>query len=431
MSDSLSFVDAAWLHMDEPTNPMTVTALLWFADPPEWDAFLARVGESLVGRYPRFRQRLADPAARVATWEDEPGFTLTSRVRRVQLADPGDEAALQHLLSDRASEPIDLRSPPWTLDLVDGYRPDGSPAGAAIFRAHHCMADGIALARLLLDLADGPASGPHARRPPTAAAELDLLHERAAAAAALRKLVLTPPDSPSRLKGPLGTRKLVTWTRAVPLDHVKARGREVGGTVNDVMTAAVAGALRQYLLAHAEAALDLRAFVPVDLRGGEPPDPDLGNRFGLVYLPLPVAEPDPVERVRAVQREMAKIKRTPEAAVAFGVLSALGALPTAAESLLVDIFGAKGTLVLTNVRGPDEPVTIAGHPLAGVMFWVPQSGHLGLGVSILSYGGFVRVGVAADAGLVPDPGLLASRIEAELLLPWSRAPVADHHPHAA
>jgi WS/DGAT/MGAT family acyltransferase len=222
------------------------------------------------------------------------------------------------------------------------------------------------------------------------------------------------PDARTVLKGPLGTIKRVAWTRALHLEAIKQRGKAWGATVNDVLVAAVAGALRHYLLSRGELSPDLRAFVPVDLRGGARPRVELGNHFGMVYLMLPLAEADPVARVRAVQTQMATIKHTPEAAVAFGVLSALGATPAPLERVLVDIFGSKGSLVLTNVRGPAAPVYIVGNRLDGLMFWVPQSGHLGLGISLLSYAGEVRVGVSADAGRMPDPEALIAALEAEL-----------------
>lgn len=408
MSDRLSPVDAAWLHMEEPTDPMTVVAVLTFAAPVDWTALLGRLDTRVVRPYRRFRQRIVDVAVGAPRWEDEPDFTLASHVHRAALPAPGDRAALAAFVSDRVGTPLDLRFSPWSADLVEGYG-----AGAALLvRIHHSVADGMALAHILLEMADTPVPRASVPRPPRRPGVS--LAQGAAAVEAVRKLLLTPADAPSRLKGPLGRVKRVGWTDPVALERVKARGRALGGTVNDVLTAAVAGGLRAYLLSHADAARDLRAFVPVDLRGGDLPDVSLGNRFGLVYLDLPVSEPDPAARVRRVAERMAAIKHTPEAAVAYGILATMGALPAPIEHVGLDIFGAKGTIVLTNVRGPAERVVIAGHPVDELLFWVPQSGHLGVGVSLLSYAGAVRVGVSADAGLVPDPERLARAIQAEL-----------------
>ncbi len=398
--------------MEDPTDPMTVTAAMWFDVTPDWDAIVRRFEARVVNRYPRFRRRIVD-AGRLRggpAWEDDPTFALAAHVHRLALPPPHDTGALQRLIGERVGAPLDLRFPPWSLDLVDGYG-----AGAAIVvRIHHCVADGLALAHVLLDLADDPPAEAVRTQQAPEEAHIDLVHRGPAAVAALRKLVLSPPDAPSALKGPLGVVKRVAWSAALPLPPIKARGRMWGATVNDVLVAAVAGALRSWLLRQGEVTRDLRAFVPVDLRGGAKPDHGLGNRFGLVYLSLPVAEPDPLARVRAVQARMGAIKHTPEASVAFGILAGLGVSPAPVERLLLDVFGAKATLVLTNVRGPEAPIRIAGHRVDGLMFWVPQSGHLGLGVSVLSYAGAVRVGVASDAGLVPDPGAIVAHLEAEL-----------------
>ena len=412
MREPLSPVDAAWLHMEEPVNPMTVSAVLWFDPAPDWEGIVTRFEERVVRRYPRFRQRIVDaPRARGGpAWEEDPTFQLAHHVHHVALPAPHDEAALQRFVGDRVSTLLDLRFAPWSLDLVDGFG-----AGAAIVvRIHHAVADGLALARVLLDLADEPLVDPVRTQRAPEEAHLDLVHRGPAALAALRKLLLSPADPPTGLKGPLGAVKRVAWSAPLSLDAIKAQGRASGATVNDVLVAAVAGAVRSWLLAHGDAAREVRAFIPVDLRGGARPDHHLGNRFGLVYLTLPVTEPDPAARVRRVEERMAAIKHTPEAAVAFGVLATLGVAPGPVEHALIDVFGAKGTLVLTNVRGPDAPIHIAGHRVEGLMVWVPQSGHLGVGVSLFSYAGHVYVGVATDAGLVPDPGALVRRIEGEL-----------------
>jgi hypothetical protein len=123
---------------------------------------------------------------------------------------------------------------------------------------------------------------------------------------------------------------------------------------------------------------------------------------------------DPVERLWELKRRMDKLKRSPEAAVMFGMLTAAGLAPTAVERAAVEVMRKKASLVLTNVPGPRRPVYLAGARLAGVMFWVPMAGRLGLGLSIFTYAGHVTLGVAADAGLVPEPHELIEDFEAEL-----------------
>jgi WS/DGAT/MGAT family acyltransferase len=178
----------------------------------------------------------------------------------------------------------------------------------------------------------------------------------------------------------------------------------LGGTVNDVLTNAVTGGLRRYLAERGDLRprLSVRAIVPVSLRPLEEMS-SLGNQFGLVFLSLPVGIEDCRQRLAEVRRRMGRLKRSFEPVVAMQIMAALGASPKRVQDLIVRIFGAKGTAVLTNVPGPRQRLHFAGKPMSSFMFWVPQSARLGMGLSILSYADQVRIGVATDAGLVPDP----------------------------
>jgi hypothetical protein len=190
----------------------------------------------------------------------------------------------------------------------------------------------------------------------------------------------------------------------------------MSSTVNDVMLAAVSGALHRYMVQAGEwvdPRLSIRAMVPVSIRRPHEMD-QINNRFGLVLLSLPVGIEDPLERLLVLKRRMDAIKGTPEAAVAFGILSIMGMTPIQIERLVLDFFAAKSTAVMTNVRGPGEVLYYAGARMRQMVFWVPTPGHLGLGLSIYSYAGEVSVGFATDACLVPDPEKLVDGLEAEL-----------------
>jgi len=230
----------------------------------------------------------------------------------------------------------------------------------------------------------------------------------------LGRLVLLPPDQQTAFKGELGRRKRAAWSKPVPLDDFKAIGRAFGATVNDVLVATATGALRRYLEARGEptGGVSIRASVPVNLRPLDEAH-KLGNSFGLVFLTLPVGTVDPVKRLRSIKKEMDELKRSPEALVAYAVLNLMGFAPVEVERLGLRFFGSKATAVLTNVPGPREPLYLAGRRLNHVMFWVPQSGHLGLGISILSYAGGVMLGVATDEGLVSDPERIVDGFEKE------------------
>jgi WS/DGAT/MGAT family acyltransferase len=244
---------------------------------------------------------------------------------------------------------------------------------------------------------------------------MDMAVEGARGASALSRLMTLSQDPPSPFRGALGAEKRVAWSKPVPVGKVREICHGTGSTVNDVVMAVVAGMLRRYVEARGQSPRDLRAVVPVNLRPLSEPLPcELGNRFGLVFLSLPLGEEAPVERLWELKRRMDRLKRSPEAALTFGMLSAAGLAPTAVERAAVEVLRKKASLVLTNVPGPKRPVFLAGARLAGVMFWVPMAGRLGLGLSLFSYAGHVTLGVAADAGLVPEPHELLAGFEAEL-----------------
>jgi WS/DGAT/MGAT family acyltransferase len=243
-------------------------------------------------------------------------------------------------------------------------------------------------------------------------------------------LALMPDDSPTRLKGKSGGRKQVAWCPPVPLDQVKAVGKALGCSLNDVLLSCLAGALGEYLKSHGDdvAGQDIRAMVPVNLRQPEA-SPTLGNHFGLAPLLLPIGIDNPVERVYEVRRRMAALKGSYQPLLAFGLLAVAGLLPKPAQDAMLDIFSRKTTAVMTNVPGPSEKLRFCGATLEQTMFWVPQSGDVGLGMSILSYGGSVQIGVIADSALCPEPQRIVDEFMPEfarlsmvtLMLPWDDA----------
>ena len=139
----------------------------------------------------------------------------------------------------------------------------------------------------------------------------------------------------------------------------------------------------------------------------------LGNQFGLIFVSLPIGIADTRDRLAEVSRRMNKLKRSFEPVVAMRIMAALGASPRKIQELVVRIFGTKGTAVLTNVPGPTRTLYMAGRPMSGFMFWVPQAARLGMGISILSYSEQVCIGVVTDAGLIPDPEAVTAGMEKE------------------
>lgn len=447
-SEPLPSVDRAWLRMDEPANLMIINGVLVFDGPID----LARLHEVVRHRLlviPRFRERLVRDARGRPAWQVDPDFRLDRHVALERLpAGEDDDAGLRRLVGDWMGEPLPPDRPPWRFHLVDGYR-GGS---ALVARLHHVVGDGIALMLVLLSLTDLQAEAPAEGHPPAnpfaalfAEARADLAAVRAAteevmpegmklllhpaqalrsaghllrlagSADALGRLTFRRRDPRTVFKGPLGIAKRVAWSDPLPLAEVRAIAAAVGGNVNDVLHAAAVGGLRRYLLRHGQAPEELgfRAAVPVNLR---PLDEmaELGNRFGLVFLTLPVGIADPRRRLLELRRRVQGLKRSAEPLVTYGILRLLGRVPILLQRGVVRLLATKTTAVLTSVPGPQRPLYLGGRRIRDLFFWVPQAGRVGLGLSICSYAGFARVGVATDAGLVPDPEAVVAAIHEEV-----------------
>jgi WS/DGAT/MGAT family acyltransferase len=241
-----------------------------------------------------------------------------------------------------------------------------------------------------------------------------LVKEGSSIAAELAHALALPDDPVTSLKGPLGVVKRCAWAEPLPLEEVKAICRALDCTVNDVLMASVSGALRAHLIECGEDvdALGIRATVPVNLRPLEHAK-KLGNHFGLVFLDLPIGVDNPVERLQRVAASMREIKGSKQALVTFGALAALGMAPAAVQRMALEFLSRKATVVATNVPGPQMPLYLAGSRLSETMFWVPQSGSIGIGVSILSYNGGVHFGLMCDRKRLPDPDSVIARFRPE------------------
>ena len=474
--ERMSKVDTAWLRMDSTANLMMIVGV-WVLKPGiQRQALCERIEERLL-KYPRFTQRVVQDTAG-ATWVFDRKFAIGNHVITEKLARTPkgrEQEALQDRLAELAVTPLDSSRPLWQFHLVENYQ-GGS---AMLVRIHHCIADGIALISVTQSLVDGGAAPPERKRAKAkrdglegaqdwinntfikpfadvavraldsaggaAAPALDMLMEpqkgvekgvsgsinmarmayqlvRDAAA-----LALMPDDSPTRLKGTPGSSKRVAWCAPIPLEEVKAIGKALNCSINDVLLSCVAGAIASYLRGHGDAVAgkEIRAMVPVNLRPIEQAY-KLGNRFGLAPVVLPIGLDNPVERVYEVRRRMGQLKGSMQPLLAFGLLAVAGLLIKPAQDAMLNLFSRKTTAVMTNVPGPREKLKFLGSTLEQSLFWVPQSGSVGLGVSILSYGGGVQFGVITDATLCPDPQKIIDGFEPEfaklsllmLMLPW-------------
>jgi diacylglycerol O-acyltransferase / wax synthase len=494
----MSSVDTAWLRMDSTTNLMMIVGVMIFDTPLDVKRFKNLIEGRLL-QYARFNQYVVDDGM-AAYWVDDDDFDIDAQLHRVRLPGAGGETELQAMVADLASERLDKGKPLWQMHLVENYQ-GGS---ALISRVHHCIADGIALIGVLLNMTDedpnapdtpreiprpekskikkialadsgvnfatllsalGPVGtqlqaslGPAAQalapiagmaqqaferlgplKAPVESAmdegmrigtrmvskysrwvddptqAMDAAKVAAGFAQELAALAVLPNDTTTRLKGKTGTVKCVAWSAPLDLTRVKDVGYVLGCSVNDVLLASVAGAIRGYLISKGDTVADaalLRAFVPVNLRP-KGKEYKLGNHFGLVGLELPIGEANPIARVFEVRKRMNALKTGYQAAVSMALLGVLGYAPKAVQRQALGLLTDKGTAVMTNVPGPANPLYLAGSKISQNMFWVPQSGHVGMGVSILSYAGGVQFGLITDRKLCPDPEAIIGNFSVE------------------
>lgn len=471
---ALSAADAAWLRMDRPTNLMVINAVLRFDRRIDRDRLCEVALRRLVRLYPRFGELAVDGRLPFGPhWEPDPDFDPARHLHHIGLPEPRDESALASLIGELATMPLDRSRPLWEMHLVDGP----GPGSSLIVRMHHCIADGISLARVMLSITDAAPDAPPepglaggragllsavgtpleaigdsigaavapaagligagskiarvlARQGIRLAADprrmLELPETIGADAQTLRRMLFASAEEPNVLKGDEGAARAVAWTPPVPLGEIKSIARAQEATVNDVLLAAVSGALRGYVLARGEDPAELHSLVPFNLRPLDSPIPrELGNRFGLVTLALPVDVASRRERLRLLRERMDEIKHSPEPLLSYAVLEAIGLTPPEVEDRIVDVFTARATAVTTNVPGPRETVYLAGSRLRSVLVWAPTAGSVGTSVSIFSYGGSVTVGLLVHARQVPDPQAIIDRVRSEISAMARLAPAQE------
>lgn len=467
-------VDTAWLRMDNDANLMMIVGV-WMVEPQLALAELRERVASRLLKYDRFRQKAVEDTMG-AHWLEDVDFDIAHHVVPETLSPRPDQNpvdALKDRVAELTATPLDRDRPLWQFHLIEHLDAgDGRGRSAFVMRVHHCIGDGISLVSVMLSLTDG--GKPPPERKPAAPDEdeeadwlmdtlvkpitnltikaigvtgggmakgIDLMGQQGhplEGGAELAKMsyqvlsdaasmLLMPDDSPTSLKGKATPGKKVAWGEPLSLELVKSVGQGLGASINDVLLTCVAGAIGDYLRSRGEdpTGKEIRAMVPVNLR---PMDQawKLGNRFGLAPLVLPIGIANPIARLDAVRARMNDLKGGYQPVLAFAMLAVAGLLIKPMQDALLGLFSKKTTAVMTNVPGPREALQLCGRTLKQVMFWVPQSGDIGMGVSILSYAGNVQFGLITDDVLCPHPDQIVSRFQPEfdkllylsLMLPW-------------
>ena len=212
----------------------------------------------------------------------------------------------------------------------------------------------------------------------------------------------------------LGVSKRVAWSRPFSLEEIDGMCDTLGGTLNDMMVTAIVGGLRRYMVAHEKPvnAARFRAAIPVNLRKNSS-TANLGNKFGVVFLSVPLAMSDPKERLAEVRARMDLLKQSEDAQTVYNLVSAFSLIPSGLQSAVVKQVAVLASAVITNVTGPEEERYLAGQKIESGMFWAPQSGRVGLGITIFSFGGNAYIGINADPKVMPDPEVFVEYLVAE------------------
>ena len=455
MTDRLSALDVSFLYLEEPTTPMHVGGLAVFQPPEEgfdYDRLVALI-EDRISLVPRYRQKIRSVPGHLANpvWVDDADFDISFHVRRSALPRPGSDAQLRELVGRLMSRRLDRHRPLWEMYLVEGLQ-EGRIA--VITKTHHAMVDGVSavdIGQVILDVTPTPRDVPDelwmpqappstlglvvdavaelVRRPPAVmdTVRMGVLDLRATAgklagavgglAAAARVAARPAPDTP--LNVPIGEQRRFGVART-DLDDYKRVRKAHGGTVNDVVLATVAGALRGWLLSRGESVTSgttVRAMVPVSVRP-ESEQGALGNRVSSYLVDLPVGEPDPVVRLSQVSYAMKGHKESGQSVGADALVALSGFSPPtlhslgarAANSLSRRLFN----LVVTNVPGPQFPLYAAGAQLVEMFPVVPLAKSQALCIGLTSYNGGVYYGLNADRDALPDVDVIGSLLEESL-----------------
>jgi WS/DGAT/MGAT family acyltransferase len=453
--DRLSPLDSSFLHLEDGVTHMHIASCAIFEGPsPPYEDFVALVASKLA-LLPRYRQTVRFVPGHLGRpmWVDDPHFNLAYHVRHTALPSPGDEQALNNLMGRLMSVELDRHRPLWELWVVEGLT---GGRWALISKVHHCMVDGVSGTELMVLLLDSRrrrrVPPPHddwaAGRSPTDAelvvdAAIDMVRTPAEQVRAARAFVRRPRNAVNAMRDALGGALAVgrglqptpllsiegaigphrRWAVArTGLDELKAIRAVLGGTVNDVILAVIAGAFRELLLQRGDPVDDvvLRTLVPVSRRtvGDQTPN----NQVAVMFAELPVGIADPVERLDAVQRQMAALKASHEVEA----IDAMNSLAAIAPPVLHTLVLRSTAVVLrrtpqrsvhtvtTNVPGPSSPLYALGREMLEYLPFVPLSQGVRIGVAILSYNGNVCFGVTGDYDAVPEVSWFCGQIEASI-----------------
>jgi diacylglycerol O-acyltransferase len=451
--DRLSPMDSSFLHIEDSVSHMHIASVGIFEGPePAFDDIVAMI-ESKLHLVPRYRRVVRHVPLELGrpVWVDDPHFNIEYHLRHTALPAPGGEAELRKLVGRVMSQQLDRSKPLWEIWVVGGLEDD---RWALLCKTHHAMVDGVSgtdLLGMIMDISR-ETTPPVAvewkpESPPTGLelatqASLDLLLSPYEQIRALRSAARLPRQAMnqtkevlqglsamiglvrqtplSSLNGPLGPHRRYAWA-STAVNDIKAIRKELGGTFNDVVLAAITNGFRELLLDRGES-VDrvVRTLVPVsvrarDERGRAIGDGMLQNKVSAMFAELPISITDPAERLHAVTEQMQGLKESKQAMAGEALTSMSGFAPPMLLALGMRLSARlpqrSVNTVTTNVPGPQIPLYVCGRQMVKAFPYVPLAGQVRVGIAIFSYNGEVNFGVTGDYDTTPDLDVLCRGIE--------------------
>jgi len=454
LSHRMTSLDASFLYLEQPNALLHVACIYTFGRTLDYESFVRHV-EARLSLIPRYTQRAVMVPFNLGqpTWEADPDFDIRVHMPHHRLRGHHDATALAALCARLFAQPLDRARPLWEMHFIEYQH-----GCAVLAKTHHAMIDGasgVELINILMDTSPQtkplplPPRASRKTEPPGAVTQvieavIDTLRTQVGIGFNVAKLLARPslalqearatveavgalagtmsaPVPPTPFNGPIGTERTLAWTR-LSLNEVKSTKNRLGGTVNDVVLAVIAGGLRRYLQLRGMKPdrVELKTLVPVNVRGAHE-HLKLGNRVSMMVAPLPIGIDDPIERLRQVSVAMDVLKSSGQAGQMERVVALTDLLPPLLQRPLARLQAsiAPVNTVCTNVPGPRETRYMLGEPVQLMVPLVPLAVGIGLGFAIMSYADQLTIGINGDAGRVPDIWRLAEALQQSFEELWS------------
>ncbi|MEZ5001705.1 MAG: WS/DGAT domain-containing protein [Chitinophagales bacterium] len=445
----LSHLDLLMWNTNHPTGLTNITAIKFFKAPLDTQKVID-IFEKKILKFEKFQEKVIIKDGK-PTWHKDELFNLQSHIHKIALPGKGDDKALQILISDLISSPLDYSKPLWQIHIIENY----NSGTAVLWRIGHVIGDGVSLMTTFLSITDNfdpekdtfhKIKKHHVEHEATKKIDWRKKWEQAVelskktieksksliqnpqpiqqAFEALKQttkdltsFVMSSSNAKSMYKGPLGVQKKVAWSKVIPLSDIKKIGKHYGSTVNDTLLVALTGAIRKHMLKHGQDLnIKFNVACPVDMRKQDV-EIDLGNKIGVILLDLPINEGNIKHRFKVISEKTKSLRRSLEPPITYYYTQFISDfIPKGMEEAGAKFLGSKLMAILSNVPGPKRALNFAGEEIDNLMFFLPHTYEMGIGLSVISYNNKVTLGITVDANIVNDPETIAEYFEAEIEL---------------